>query len=181
MNYSDHAWCKNGWEDQSLVSHKFSTIHSYYVDGVSLTYGLSSHKHIWTFAPAYFDNVPYQYNCPFSYGSRCPQAVPSFVDNGYFYECGCSDSSVSQKLYISDPSWDRDGCGSLEQDCCNVFGLPCFPKVLTSSTTEALEVRICANKKTKTEDILIASYEIFVKWTYFYRIDVWIITTYYIV
>ena len=31
-------------------------IHSYYVDGVSLTYGSCPHKHIWTFACGNFDN-----------------------------------------------------------------------------------------------------------------------------
>ena len=138
------------------------TIDSYYVDGISLTYGSSPRKHIWTFASGFYDNVPGPDNCPCSSGS--PQSVPSFVGNDYFCESGCSDSSISQKLYTSDPLWDRDGCGHLEQDCCNASGLPWFHKVLTSSTTEALEIRICADGGTNdNEDIPIALYEIFVK------------------
>ena len=137
------------------------TIDSYYVDGISLTYGSCPRKHIWTFAAGLFDNVPSPHNCPCSSGS--PQTVPSFVGNDYFCESGCSDSSISTKFYTSDPLWDGDGCGTLEQDCCNASGLPWFHKVLTSSTTEALEMRICADEGTDNEDILIASFEIFVK------------------
>ena len=137
------------------------TIDSHYVDGVSLTYGTSPRKHIWTFAAGRLDNVASNDNCPCSSGS--PQTVPSFVGNDYFCESGCSGSSVSQKLYTSDPLWDGDGCGSLEQDCCNASGLPWFHKVLTSSTTEALEMRICSDEGADGEDIPIASYEIYVK------------------
>ena len=135
------------------------TIDSYYVDGVSLTYGSSPRKHIWTFAAGYFDNIASGSNCPCSSGS--PQIVPPFVGNDYFCESGCSDSSMSKKLYTSDPLWDGDGCGSLEQDCCSASGLPWFHKVLTSSTIEALEMRICVTSK--PEDIPVVSYEIFVK------------------
>ena len=142
--------------------HSGHTIDSYYVDGVSLTYGTSPRKHIWTFAAGLFDNVPSPYNCPCSSGS--PQHVPSFVGNDYFCESGNSDSTWTKKLYTSDPLWDGNGCGSLEQDCCSTSGLPWFHKVLTSSSTEALEMRICAtNGNNDNEDISIAFYEIFVK------------------
>ena len=113
------------------------------------------------FVSGHFDNVASSSNCPCSSGS--PQTVPTFVGNDYFCEFGNSDTSASQKLYTSDPLWDGDGCGHLEQDCCNASGLPWFHKVLTSSTTEALEMRICANEGTDGEDIPIASYEFFVK------------------
>ena len=80
-----------------------------------------------------------------------------YLGNDYFCESG-SDSTVSQKLYTSDPLWDGDGCGNLEQDCCNSSGLPWFYKVLASSTTEALEMRICANEVTNNEHIPIVFY-----------------------
>ena len=135
------------------------TIDSHYVDGISLTYGSSPRKHIWTFASGLLDNAPALYNCPCSSGS--PQSVPSFVGNDYFCESGNSDTTVTKTLYTSDPLWDGDGCGSLEEDCCNASGLPWFHKVLTSSSTEALEMRICATSS--PEDSPVASYEIFVK------------------
>ena len=150
------------WAPDAFLTQSERTIDSYYVDGVSLTYGSCPRKHIWTFAAGQLDNIASIANCPCSSGN--PQSVPSFVGNDYFCESGCSDSSASQKLYTSDPLWDGDGCGSLEQDCCNASGLPWFHKVLTSSTTEALEIRICADGgPNNDEDIAIASYEIFVK------------------
>ena len=151
------------YSTDAFVHQAGHTIDSYYVDGVSLTYGSCPRKHIWTFAAGSFDNVASSANCPCSSGS--PQTVPSFVGNDYFCESGCSNSIWTNKLYTSDPLWDGDGCGSLEQDCCNASGLPWFHKVLTctSSTTEALEMRICASSDTNDEDIAIGSYEIFVK------------------
>ena len=150
------------WSTDAFYHQAGYTIDSYYVDGVSLTYGSSPRKHIWTFVAGLFDNVTAKYNCPCSSGS--PQSVPPFVGNDYFCESGNSDNTYTQKLYTSDPLWDGDGCGSLEQDCCNASGLSWFHKVLTLPTTEALEMRICADGgPTNNEDIPIASYEIFVK------------------
>ena len=144
----------------AFYHHSGHTIDSYYVDGVSLTYGSCPRKHIWTFAAGMYDNIADDSNCPCSSGN--PQSVPSFVGNDYFCEAGCSEASWTYKLYTSDPLWDGDGCGSLEQDCCNVSGLPWFHKVLTSSTTEALEIRICVDEGANAEDSPIAYYEIFV-------------------
>ena len=61
-------------------------------------------------------------------------------------------------------SYNREN-NTIDQDSCNASGLPWFHKVLTctSSTTEALEMRICANSDTNDEDIAIGSCEIFVK------------------
>ena len=136
------------------------TTGSYYVDGVSLTYGTCPCKHIWTFVSGYFDNIADGSNCPCSSGS--PQTVPSFVGNDYFCESGCSDSSLSQKLYTNDPLWDGDGCGSKEPHCCSASGLLWFHKVLTSSTTETLEMHICSDGD-PNNDKEIVSYESFVK------------------
>ena len=107
-----------------------------------------------------YDNIASPYNCPCSSGS--PQSVPSFVGEDYFCESGNSDSSYTNKLYTSDPLWDGKGCGSLEEDCCTVPGLPWFHKVLASSTTDFLEMRICADEVLSNEDIPVELYEIYV-------------------
>ena len=111
------------------------TLDQDYVDGITFTRG-SPCQHIWTFMAGLYDNVASPYNCPCSSGS--PQSVPSFVGEDYFCESGNSDSSTTNKLhvYTSDPLWDGKGCGSLEEDCCTVSGLPWFHKVLTASTTD---------------------------------------------
>lgn len=116
------------YDTDAFRSHAGRTIDTYYVDGISLTYGTFPRRHIWTFAAGQYDNLPDPDNCPCSSGS--PQSVPSFVGNDYFCENGCSESSHTQKLYTTDPLWDGKGCGSLEGDCCSVSGLPWFHKVL---------------------------------------------------
>ena len=65
-------------------------IDSYYVEGISLTYGAAgSQQHIWTFAAGagemttIFDD---SYACPCNTAS--PSIVPAFVGNDYFCESG---------------------------------------------------------------------------------------------
>ena len=135
------------------------TLDQDYVDGISLTLG-SPRQHVWTFAAGRHHNTASSYNCPCTTGQ--PQSLPSFVGEHYFCESGNSESSVSNKLYTSDPLWDGDGCGAVEEDCCSVPGLPWFHKVLTSSTTDFLEMRICADEVLSNEDIPVELYEIYV-------------------
>ena len=135
------------------------TLDQDYVDGISLTRG-SPRQHVWTFAAGRHHNTASSYNCPCTTGQ--PQSLPSFVGEHYFCESGNSESSISNKLYTSDPLWDGDGCGSVEEDCCSVPGLPWFHRVLTSSTTDFLEMRICADERLSDEDIPVELYEIYV-------------------
>ena len=135
------------------------TLDQDYVDGISLTRG-SPRQHVWTFAAGKHHNTASSYNCPCTTGQ--PQSLPSFVGEHYFCESGNSESSISNKLYTSDPLWDGDGCGSVEEDCCSVPGLPWFHRVLTFSTTDFLELRICADEVRSNEDIPVELYEIYV-------------------
>ena len=137
------------------------TIDSHYVDGISLTYGSSPRKHIWTFAAGQYDNKATKYDCPCSTGK--PQSVPHFVGDDYFCESGNSESVYSKKLYTSDPLWDGKWCGSHEKDCCKATGLPWFHKVFQSSTKDFLEMRICGGEGITDEDITVGLYEIYVK------------------
>ena len=137
------------------------SIDSPYVDGVSLTHGLSPRQHIWTFIAGHYDTVSSPSNCPCSSGS--PQSVPSFVGEDYFCESGNSEGRVSSKLYASDPLWDREGCGSLEEDCCNDNGLPWFYRKLDEQTTDNIEMRICGNDSTNDEDSPVELFDIYVK------------------
>ena len=138
------------------------SIDSHYVDGVSLTHGLPPRQHIWTFIAGSSDTVSSPSNCPCSSGS--PQSVPSFVGENYFCESGNSEGSTSSKLYTSaDPLWDGEGCGSLEEDCCNDNGLPWFYRQLDEHTTDNIEMRICGNQSTNDEDSPVELFDIYVK------------------
>ena len=103
-------------------------INSYYVDGVSLTYG-SPRKHIWIFITAISECGNAGSHCPCAIGSTL--AVPSFIRNDYFCESE-SPTTPTRKLYL-DPPWDGKNCGSLEKSCCQVPGLPWFHKTLQTS------------------------------------------------
>ena len=130
-------------------------INSYYVDGVSITHG-SPRKHIWTLMSGFSESgISTCCNCPCSQGTVTkPQ---SFVGNDYFCESGADQGG----LRTQDPLWDGKGCGSLESNCCSVPGLPWFNKMLDSTTTDNIELRLCADES--DEDVPLSFYELYVK------------------
>ena len=139
-------------------------INSYYVEGVSITRG-SHRQHIWTLIAGLNEASNYKnYNkCPCSQVST--QTVQSFIGNDYFCESGnpAADGTWQVILYTSDPLWDGRGCGSLESNCCTAPGLPWFNKVLNTTTTDYLEMRVCGDSGTADEDVPVSYYELYVK------------------
>ena len=53
-------------------------------------------------------------NCPCNNPPGGAQQVQPFIGSNYFCESGNPDSSISSKLYTSDPLWDGQGCGAQE-------------------------------------------------------------------
>ena len=144
-------------------------INSHYVDGVSITRG-SPRQHVWTLMAglneaSLVDNG--RFICPCSPGSVQNSTLQSFIGNDYFCESGNPSTDGSYQfnvLYASDPLWDGKGCGSLEDDCCAAPGLPWFNKVLSTTTTDYLELRVCGNQGAPSdEDVPIYFYELYVK------------------
>ena len=140
-------------------------INSYYVDGVSITHG-NPRKHIWTFVSGHDEVGNRKNNCPCQQGA---QHTPSpFIGNDYFCESGRETVHADHEpsLYTSDPLWDGQQCGTLEQSCCDVPGIPWFHKFLLSSNTvtDDIEMRLCCNQDTSDEDVAISLYELYVKY-----------------
>ena len=138
-------------------------INSYYVDGISLTRG-SPRQHIWTFMASRQENI-FENNdflCPCSVGSTQFSNIQSFVGNDYFCESGSPGNVEHNTPYFSDPLWDGKQCGLLEQECCQAPGLPWFHKFLNSTTTDYIELRVCADQHTNNEDAPVANFEIYV-------------------
>ena len=104
-------------------------------------------------------------NCPCSQGSTQNSTLQSFIGNDYFCESGnpSTNGSFAAQLYTQDPLWDGKGCGSLEGNCCSATGLPWFNKVLNSTTTDYIELRVCGDQGTNDEDVPVSFYEIYVK------------------
>ena len=145
-------------------------INSYYVDGVSITRG-SPRQHVWTLmagsneASYHYSTNDARYNCPCSQGSPQNSTLQSFIGNDYFCESGnpATDGTWQPILYTSDPLWDGKGCGSLEGTCCAAPGLPWFNKVLNTTTTDYLELRVCGDEGTDNENVPVSFYELYVK------------------
>ena len=141
------------------------TIDDNYMDGVSITYGQSPRKHIWTMAVG-LDETGADWNrCPcidrgagsqFQYSGT----VPPFIGNDYFCDTG-SLQSVGTGFY-DDPLWDGAGCGP-HSSCCSFNNPPWFCKSLAAPTRENLELRLCGDEDGNNEDIPIALVELYVK------------------
>ena len=151
----------------SVIKPAQNDINSYYVDGVSITRG-SPRQHVWTLMAGATDSFPNndgRYLCPCSQGSLQNSTLQSFIGDDYFCESGnpAIDGSAQFILHTSDPLWDGKGCGSLEGVCCAAPGLPWFNKILNTTTTDYLELRVCADEGTSSEDTPVAFYELYIK------------------
>ena len=137
-------------------------INGAYVDGVSLTHG-NPRKHIWTFMAAVQENYFFQNGyeeCPCAPNS--PVTVPSFIGNDYFCESGCP-GNWQHNVFYTDPLWDGEQCGLIENACCQAPGIPWFNKTINTATTDYIEMRVCGDQSTTDEDSPVSYYEIYVK------------------
>ena len=156
------------WNNQNYIGGtdpKHNDINSAYVDGVSITRG-SPRQHVWTLMAGLAGSaIDYdgRFNCPCSPGSLQGPHIQSFIGNDYYCESGAG-SSWAHILYTSNPLWDGQSCGSIETSCCNVPGIPWFHRDYGSNTTtDYLELRVCADQETSDEDAPVGFYEIYVK------------------
>ena len=146
-----------GTPDGVSGSNRPGSIDEAYVDGVSITYGKSPRKHIWTFIASSSEKKPI---CPCSTGSTVK--VPDFIGKNYFCESGNPDeTAVPGKLYDKDKMWDGRTFGSVEASCSDSKDGHTYT-VLPSSTTDDIEVRVCTDEATADEDIGLNNINLFV-------------------
>ena len=154
----------------AVTGRKKIDLDSAYVDGVSLTYGSSPRKHIWTFMAQTQENTYWRKKTNFI----CPCCNLStevihkaVIGNDFFCESGNPDPGWDawhyHKMYTDDPLWDGKDCGSYETECCQVPGIPWFHKVLDNPTTDNLELRVCCDQDTTDEDVPVHFYDIYIK------------------
>ena len=133
-------------------------INSPYVDGVSITYG-NPRKHIWTYAIGRSDrgnesNV----NCPCSeFPGRFPT---SFVHENYYCESGTMFEA--EGYFVDDPVWDGKNCSD-DNNCCSEPSLPWFYYQIPLAASEDIETRICRNRVSDREDVLIRELQLYVQ------------------
>ena len=140
------------------------TIDDTYVEGVSLTHGRNPRKHIWTFAAALHEvTTVYLWNlCPCTnIHNTVTISIPPYVGNDYFCDTA-SEGYFQFRFYPNDPLWDGQGCGRLNT-CCSFSNPPWFMKELPSSTSEDIEMRLCADQSRTDEDINFETVELYVQ------------------
>ena len=134
------------------------SINTYYVDGVSVTYGYPR-QHIWSFACGVDETNRYSQNCPCVTGSTV--TVPSFVGQNYFCESGLTRWNGNFIFHSNgDPLWDGQGCGP-NSSCCTLNSPPWFSVTLPSPTTDNIEVRLCTDEAAEQTPIQLM--ELYVK------------------
>lgn len=142
------------------------TIDSYYLYGLSLTYG-TPRTHIWTFATGLSegDHTQATWHCPCTDpGNPNNVQLPSFIGNNYFCESGNpSNTWIANNLYSEDPLWDGEQCGNEGTCCSNENSPPWFRVVLPSPTTDDIEARLCIPPNSAGEEVILQKLEIYIQ------------------
>ena len=122
-------------------------IDSYYVDGVSITYGTNPRKHIWTYAAGAVENRTTINICPCNTGyNGNKDPASTFIGSHYYCESGNPTLRSSRILYANDPLWDGEQCNGPEGPCCPANSkMPWFYQSLDTHTNDDIELRLCGN------------------------------------
>lgn len=135
-------------------------IETFYLDGI--TYGSpGARQHIFSLVAGFQEYSTD--SCP----CNLEDNIPSFVGQDY-YNCESANAltywGFTTSFYGDDVLWDGNQCNGREGPCCTSSNFPYFYKHLGSATTDDIELRVCVNQDTETdENILLESYEIYVK------------------
>ena len=140
-------------------------IDSYYVDGVSITYGQNPRTHIWTYACGWREDEVNIYGCPCNTGyTGGINVASSFVGNHYYCESGLDPGEPwTSVLYPNDPLWDGKNCNSSEASCCTNSKMPWFYRVLDDITQDDIELRVCSDEDPPNEDTPLDIIELYIR------------------
>ena len=165
VNYSQVCGIVKGYQDYSPNAFEpftfgHNTIDTYYVDGVSITHG-SSRRHLWTYANGLSELHGYeQWRCPCARSDPNDRSdVPTFVGENFYCESGFSGTTYHVGVVWEDPLWDGQNCVAPGNKCCERYG---WFHCDVPSSTDDIELRICANQAIYNEDTLINHYEFWV-------------------
>ena len=137
-----------------------SSLETYYVDGVSITYGsLGNRHHVYTYAAGLSEISINLGVCPCAGGT----SPPPFIGSKYYCESGNPLSTFNKTaFYYSDLIWDGQLCRNGEVACCEQPSLPWFCNTLATPISEDLEVRICLDEPLNTENVAIEFFELYI-------------------
>ena len=164
------AYRRGSLFDFSFSNRDMNNVDTYYVDGVSLTRGgVGSREHIWTFVAAHdtlstFGSTNIICPCSTTQTLFFNPVFPRFLQNNYFCETenfSSSDSFSPTQLNEGNPLWDGEGCGIIST-CCQFNTPPWFCRMLDQTSTDDLELRICADQMLANEDIQVELIDVYV-------------------
>ena len=141
-------------------------IDSYYVDGVSITYGQNPRTHIWTYAAGISEDRVDSWACPCNIGYFGGNNVASsFVGNHYYCESGLDPGKQwTNVLYANDTLWNGKNCDTIETSCCTNSKMPWFYRVLDEMTQDNIELRVCSDEGVSyNEDVPVDIIELYVR------------------
>ena len=146
-------------------------IETYYVDGITVTYGLPGNRHhVYTYAAGVYELNTSPGTCPCT-GAGAPP--PLFVCSDYYCESGTlGPLSSYRQLCYSDVLWDKQQCGGNETTCCNPPDLPWFCKTFPNPISEDLEIRICTDEALDNENVAIESLELYIQGELPYKVEI---------
>ena len=73
-----------------------------------------------------------------------------------------SESQFQSRFHPNNPLWDGQGCGRLNT-CCSFNNPPWFMKELSSSTSDDIEMSLCADEARSNEDVPVEVIELYVQ------------------
>ena len=144
----------------SYFSNRNLDIDDGYVDGISITHGISPRSHIWTFANAVDEVHTHVIVCPCT-TDQFTGVVPPFIESDYFCATG-SRTKYTRKWYTDDPLWDGEGCGP-KSTCCDFNSPPWFCKELPHHTSDDIELRVCKDEEDSNENVGVEKVDIYIQ------------------
>ena len=140
-------------------------IDSYYVDGMSITYGTNPRKHIWTYAAGVSEQRIGASSCPCNtgyIGGRNPAST--FIGSHYYCESGNPIQDRPRILYANDSLWDGQQCNGREGPCCPANStMPWFYQSLDTHTNDDIELRVCASHLYDNNEVPLDIIELYIK------------------
>ena len=151
------GWTLGLFLDQSVGG---TTIDGSYVGGLSITYGGSPRKHIWTYATGNSETARNLGNCP------CATVHPGknsswYIGDNYYCESGSVGTPGYSVYYLNDTLWDDVGC--MTSTCCDCTTQPWFQRQLNQTTQDDIEARICVWGPFNRGSTLIDQLELFIQ------------------
>lgn len=135
-----------------------------YLDGVSITHGMSPRQHIWSYASgassALVPTVEAAWLCPCVSNEVADSVtIPPFVNGSYYCDSG-TDAPANKKFYYDNPLWDGQGCAEGSKCCAKG---PYFNADFEKPTCDEVEVRICTADSASAVNVGVSIIELYVK------------------